>query len=59
LSNPDFQADVLRFPIEGDTVWSEWHWQGPQDVGTRLDMRGVMILGIEDGCIRWGRLYME
>ena len=25
----------------------------------RLNMRGVMILGIQDGHIKWGRLYME
>lgn len=58
-SIPDFQADLLRFTVEGDTEWSEWHWQGTQDGGTRLDMRGVMILGIQDGRIKWGRLYME
>jgi ketosteroid isomerase-like protein len=56
---PDFQADLLRFTVEGETEWSEWHWQGTQDSGTRLNMRGVMILGIQDGRIRWGRLYME
>ena len=58
-SIPDFQADVLRFTVEGDTEWSEWSWQGTQDGGTRLNMRGVMILGIQDGRITWGRLYME
>ena len=58
-SIPDFQADLLRFTVEGDTEWSEWHWQGTQDSGTRLNMCGVMILGIQDGRIRWGRLYME
>ena len=42
-SIPDFQADVLRFTVEGDTEWSEWSWQGTQDGGTRLNMRGVMI----------------
>jgi hypothetical protein len=58
-SIPDFQADVLRFTVEGDTEWSEWHWQGTQNGVPQLNMRGVMILGIQDGRIRWGRLYME
>ena len=58
-SIPDFQAELLRFTVEGETEWSEWHWQGTQDSGTRLNMRGIMILGIHDSHIRWGRLYME
>jgi ketosteroid isomerase-like protein len=58
-SIPDFQADLLRFTVEGDVEWSEWHWQGTQENGTRLNMRGVMILGIQNGRVTWGRLYME
>jgi len=56
---PDFQADLLRFVVQDDTEWSEWHWQGTREDGTRLDMRGVMILGIQDKHIVWGRLYIE
>ena len=56
---PDFQAELLGSAVSDDTVWSEWHWQGTQDGGTRLNMRGVMILGVQDGRIKWGRLYME
>jgi ketosteroid isomerase-like protein len=58
-SFPDFQADLLRFTVESDSEWSEWHWQGTQEGGTGLNMCGVMILGIQDGHIKWGRLYME
>ncbi len=51
---PDFRAEVLRSVEAGDTVWSEWRWQG-----TGLDMAGVMIMGIRDDQIAWARLYME
>jgi len=58
-SVPDFEADLLRRVVVGDTEWSEWHWRGTQAGGTTLNMRGVIILGIGDGRIKWGRLYME
>ena len=27
---PDFRSELLRSAADGDTVWSEWHWQGMQ-----------------------------
>jgi len=56
---PDLRVDLLRTAEEGDTIWSEWHWQGRQQDGTALDMRGVILFGMEKGRITWGRLYME
>jgi hypothetical protein len=55
---PDFHGEVVRSAIDGDRVWSEWDW-----TGTRGDIpfhqRGVMILGVRDDRIAWGRLYLE
>jgi ketosteroid isomerase-like protein len=51
---PDFRCEVLRMAEDGDTVWSEWHWQG-----TGLEMAGVMVTGIRDDQIAWARLFME
>ena len=56
---PDFQAKLLERTAEGDTAWAEWQWTGTQADGTRLDMRGVTLFGVQEGRITWGRLYME
>src|SRR4051812_43795693 len=52
---PDFRAELLRTAESDGTVWSEWHWQGTPAAGGSFDWRGVIILGIEDGRIAWGR----
>jgi hypothetical protein len=51
---PDLRSELVRVVEDGDTVWSEWHWQG-----TGLDMAGVTVMGIRDNQIAWARLYME
>jgi limonene-1,2-epoxide hydrolase len=56
---PDFHAELLRGAIEGDTVWSEWHWRGTHKDGSLAAFRGVTIFGVEGDRIVWGRLYME
>jgi ketosteroid isomerase-like protein len=58
-SIPDFQAELVRSATHGDTIWTEWHWQGTQEDGTPLRLRGVIIFGVRDGRIAWGRLYMN
>ena len=58
-SIPDFRAEILRLAVSGDTEWAEWHWQGTKEDGTPLEERGVTIVGIRDGHIAWGRLYLE
>ncbi|WP_336364688.1 nuclear transport factor 2 family protein [Halalkalicoccus salilacus] len=55
----DFNAELLRWTVNGDTLWTEWHLTGTQTDGTELDMRGVGIWGVEDGLLQWGRIYME
>jgi ketosteroid isomerase-like protein len=58
-SMPDFRAELLRLAVVGDEEWAEWIWQGTKADGTPLEERGVTILGIRDGRIAWGRLYLE
>ena len=56
---PDFHAELVCLDAVGDTAWSEWRWQGTQTDGARLDMAGVIVLGIRDDRIAWARLYVE
>jgi len=56
---PDLRAELLRSAVEGEAVWAEMRWTGSKADGAPLDERGVIILGIRDGLIAWGRLYME
>ena len=56
---PDFRAELIRVDAVGDTAWSEWHWQGTQTDGGRLDMAGVIVFGVRDDRFAWARLYVE
>ena len=56
---PDFRAELLRTAADGDTAWSEWRWRGHRSDGSPLDMAGVIVCGVRDGRIVWGRLYVE
>ena len=56
---PDFRADLLRSAVSQDTIWSEWEWYGTRKDGSRLEMRGVVLMGVQAGKIAWARLYME
>lgn len=56
---PDFHAEVLRSAIDGDLVFAEVHWQATKMNGTPLEERGVVIMGIRDDRIAWGRLYVD
>jgi hypothetical protein len=53
-SFPDFEAQLLGHTSSGETVWSEWRWSAKG-----LNMMGVTLLGVREGRIVWGRLYME
>ena len=55
----DFQAELIRSAVDAETVWAEWNWHGTRADATPLVMRGVTVFGVRDGCVRWGRLYME
>jgi uncharacterized protein (TIGR02246 family) len=56
---PDFHAELIRVNTVGDTAWSEWRWEGTQTDGGRLDMAGVIVLGLRDDVFAWARLYVE
>ena len=56
---PDFHAEILRSAVDGDTIFVEIHWTGTKADGTPLDERGVVIMGIRDDRIAWGRLYVD
>jgi hypothetical protein len=56
---PDFKSELLRSVVAGDTVWSEWQWHGKRTDNSPFAMRGVIIFGIGNDRIAWGRLYME
>ena len=56
---PDFSARLLGHCQDEDREWSEWRWTGTRTDAGGLDMTGVLVLGVRDGRIAWGRLYME
>ena len=57
---PDFSAELLLSSVTADGVEvGEWRWQGTHKDGSPFGMRGVIVLGVRDGLIAWGRLYME
>lgn len=55
----DFHAEILRSAVEGDTVFIEIRWTGTKPDDTPFEERGVIITGIRDDRIAWGRLYAE
>src|SRR6476620_4010 len=56
---PDFHAETLRSAADGDVVFSEVHWTGTKADGTALDERGVIVMGVRDDRVAWGRLYVD
>jgi ketosteroid isomerase-like protein len=55
----DFRAELLRSAVEGDTVFAEIRWTGTKQDGTPLDERGVIIAGVRDDRVAWGRFYVD
>lgn len=57
---PNFRADLIRQAIESNVIWSEWHWEGRAEGDSQdpLNQVGIIILGVEQGLIAWGRFYM-
>lgn len=57
---PDFRAELLFSATTDEGVEiGEWRWAGTYTDGSPFAMCGVIVLGIEDERIAWGRLYME
>jgi ketosteroid isomerase-like protein len=55
----DLDVDLLRWAVDGDVIWTEWRWRGTWPNGTSFELAGVIIFGVADDHIVWGRLYME
>jgi len=56
---PDFAAELRSQCLGDGQEWTEWRWTGTRPDGSALDMAGVIVVGIRDGRIAWGRLYIE
>jgi ketosteroid isomerase-like protein len=56
---PDLRVDVPAAVEDGNTIWSEWRAYGTAHSGAMLELRGVIIFGIQDGQVAWSRMYME
>ncbi len=56
---PDFSARLLGYCQGDEQEWSEWRWTGTRADGSALDMAGVLVTGVREGRIAWGRLYIE
>jgi limonene-1,2-epoxide hydrolase len=53
-AEPGFRLTVLRSAAEDDTVWVEVH-----GAGDSAEAAGIFIVGVEDGRIRWIRVYSD
>jgi ketosteroid isomerase-like protein len=57
---PDISAELIMSATTGDGVEvGEWRWQGTHTDGSPFAMRGVIVAGVDQHEITWGRLYME
>jgi ketosteroid isomerase-like protein len=56
---PDFHAEILRSAVDGDVAFAEVHWTATKADGSRLDERGVLVMGVRDDRFAWGRLYVD
>jgi ketosteroid isomerase-like protein len=56
---PDLTAEVVRFTVHDDVVWSEWEHRGTRRDGSPHLMRGVAIFGVRDSMAAWARFYLE
>ena len=49
-----FRSELIGAVADGETLWTEWHWQG-----TGLEIAGVIVFGVRDDLFAWARLYVE
>jgi ketosteroid isomerase-like protein len=56
---PDFHSEIIRSAVDEDTVFVEVHWTGTKPGGGPFEERGVLIMGVRESRIAWGRLYAE
>jgi ketosteroid isomerase-like protein len=57
---PDFTAELGLSAVSDEGVEvGEWRWHGTYTDGSPFAMLGVIVAGVRDDRIAWGRLYME
>jgi ketosteroid isomerase-like protein len=56
---PDLRIEVPAAVEDGNTIWSEWRAYGTSHTGSVLELRGVIIFGVQDDQVAWSRMYME
>ena len=56
---PDLRVEVPAAIQDGDTIWSEWRAYGTARSGAMLELRGVIIFGVQGGRVSWSRMYLE
>ena len=56
---PDLRVEVPSAVEDGNTIWSEWRAYGTARSGATLEIRGVIIFGVQAGQVAWSRMYME
>jgi ketosteroid isomerase-like protein len=56
---PDLRVEIPAAVQEGDTIWSEWRVYGTARSGAMLELRGVIIFGVQAGRVAWSRRYLE
>jgi ketosteroid isomerase-like protein len=56
---PDLRVEVPAAVEDGNTIWSEWRAYGTARSGSMLELRGVIIFGVQDGRVAWSRMYLE
>ena len=56
---PDLRVEVPAAVQDGNTIWSEWRAYGTARSGAMLELRGVIIFGVQDGQVAWSRMYLE
>jgi ketosteroid isomerase-like protein len=56
---PDLRVEVPAAVEDGGTIWSEWRAYGTARSGAMLELRGVIIFGVQDDQVAWSRMYLE
>jgi ketosteroid isomerase-like protein len=56
---PDLRVEIPDAVQDRDTIWSEWRVYGTARSGAMLELRGVIILGVQAGRVAWSRTYLE
>jgi len=56
---PNLQAELLRWAVGGNEVWTEWRWHGTYQSGAAFRAGGVMVFGLSGAQIAWARVYTK